>query len=746
MLKSFTKSSIAMLMALFLLPVGAKAQEAYAVAKEGTLTFYYDNNRSSRSGTTYSMPTTIDYAEWSNQYLGLDQYTTFVFDASFKDYTPTRINNLFHGCTMLTTIRGLENINLTNITDLSGLFYQCWALTSVDLSSLDTSKVTDMSDMFYQCKALTNIDLSSLDTSNVTDMSDLFLECRSLTNISLNGLDTSNVTNMSGMFRDCFSLTGINVSDFDTSNVTEMSDMFHGCDNLTSLDLSGFDTSKVTDMSGMFSTCSNLTSIDFSTFDTSNVTKMIAMFQECESLTTLDLSLFDTANVENMGWMFYSCTALKSLNLSSFDTSKVTNMYAMFAGCTSLTTIYCDNTWTCDGWSESMFNNCTALVGAVPYDASKTDVTMANPVDGYFTYVPEPEPPVAYAVSYEGTLTFYYDNLSENRLGTTYFIPNDYATPEWYKSGMDTKYVFDESFKDYTPTYIYRWFSGNTVLETIEGLEYLNTSAVTDMSELFYDCRALTSLDLTGLDTSNVTNMYGMFSGCKALTSLDLSGLDTSNVTDMAYMFTICSDLTSLDVSGFDTSNVTSMSSMFDQCSALTSLDLSGFDTSTVTDMSYMFNQCSALTSLDLTGFDTSKVTNMYAMFTTCYALTSLDLSGFDTSNVTNMNRMFSSCWELNTIYCDDTWTCDSSENMFYDCTDLVGAVPYDHSKVDVSMANPDTGYFTKTDASVTDINADESLAPAEIYNLQGIRMQAPLSDLPAGIYISGGRKVVLRR
>ena len=590
MSKSFTKSSIAMLMALFLLPVGAKAQEAYAVAKEGTLTFYYDNNRSSRSGTTYSMPTTIDYAEWSNQYLGLDQYTTFVFDASFKDYTPTRINNLFHGCTMLTTIRGLENINLTNITDLSGLFYQCWALTSVDLSSLDTS--------------------------NVTDMSDLFLECRSLTNISLNGLDTSNVTNMSGMFRDCFSLTGINVSDFDTSNVTEMSDMFHGCDNLTSLDLSGFDTSKVTDMSGMFSTCSNLTSIDFSTFDTSNVTKMIAMFQECESLTTLDLSLFDIANVENMGWMFYSCTALKSLNLSSFDTSKVTNMYAMFAGCTSLTTIYCDNTWTCDGWSESMFNNCTALVGAVPYDASKTDVSMANPVDGYFTYVPEPEPPVAYAVSYEGTLTFYYDNLSENRLGTTYFIPNDYATPEWYKSGMDTKYVFDESFKDYTPTYIYRWFSGNIVLETIEGLEYLNTSAVTDMSELFYDCRALTSLDL----------------------------------------------------------------------------------------------------------------------------------SGFDTSNVTNMNRMFSSCWELNTIYCDDTWTCDSSEGMFYDCTNLVGAVHYDHSKVDVSMANPDTGYFTRPGASVTDINADESLAPAEIYNLQGIRMQAPLSDLPAGIYISGGRKVLSRR
>ena len=107
---------------------------------------------------------------------------------------------------------------------------------------------------------------------------------------------------------------------------------------------------------------------------------------------------------------------------------------------------------------------------------------------------------------------------------------------------------------------------------------------------------------------------------------------------------------------------------------------------------------------------------------------------------------MFGYCWALNTIYCDDTWTCDSSENMFYDCVSLVGAVPFDASKVDVSMANPLTGYFTKTDASVTDINADESLAPTEIYNLQGIRMQAPLSDLPTGIYIAGGRKVLSRR
>jgi hypothetical protein len=32
---------------------------------------------------------------------------------------------------------------------------------------------------------------------------------------------------------------------------------------------------------------------------------------------------------------------------------------------------------------------------------------------------------------------------------------------------------------------------------------------------------------------------------------------------------------------------------------------------------------------------------------------------------------------------------------MFYDCTSLVGAVPFDKTKTDISMANYTTGYLT---------------------------------------------------
>ena len=111
------------------------------------------------------------------------------------------------------------------------------------------------------------------------------------------------------------------------------------------------------------------------------------------------------------------------------------------------------------------------------------------------------------------------------------------------------------------------------------------------------------------------------FKECYGLTSLDLSNFDTSAVTDMVEMFGYCRGLTSLDLSNFDTSAITSMSSMFNNCSSLTSLDLSNFNTSAVTNMNHMFSNCRSLTSLDLSSFDISKVTSKDNMFSGCTAL-----------------------------------------------------------------------------------------------------------------------------
>src|SRR5690554_1407431 len=170
----------------------------------------------------------------------------------------------------------------------------------------------------------------------------------------------------------------------------------------------------------------------------------------------------------------------------------------------------------------------------------------------------------------------------------------------------------------------------------------LNTSSVTNMTNLFRDCSSLTYVDLSGLDTSSVTNMEGMFYGCSSLTSVNLSGLDTSSVTTMSTLFLGCSSLTYVDLSGLDTSSLVRMDNLFRDCSSLTSVNLSGLDTSSATTMTSMFQGCSSLTSVDLSGFNTSSVKSMSSMFQGCSSLISVDLSSFDTSSVTNMYGMFS--------------------------------------------------------------------------------------------------------
>ena len=138
----------------------------------------------------------------------------------------------------------------------------------------------------------------------------------------------------------------------------------------------------------------------------------------------------------------------------------------------------------------------------------------------------------------------------------------------------------------------------------IDGVGCYKLKLYKDLDNNFYSFRnnTFTNLIFKDVDTSNVTNMSSMFDNCDALTSLDVSGFDTSNVTDMSTMFISCSSLNSLDLSGWNTSNVTNMSSMFNYCSSLTSLDLSGWDTSNVTNIYGMFNKCSALKTIRMIG------------------------------------------------------------------------------------------------------------------------------------------------
>ena len=99
----------------------------------------------------------------------------------------------------------ISDWDVSNVTDISGLFYACYELKSIgDLSKWDVSKVENMESVFYRCYELKSIgDLSKWDVSKVESMIGMFAHCKTLTSVGdLSNWDVSNVKYMSYMFHD----------------------------------------------------------------------------------------------------------------------------------------------------------------------------------------------------------------------------------------------------------------------------------------------------------------------------------------------------------------------------------------------------------------------------------------------------------------------------------------------------------------------------------------------------------------
>ena len=243
-----------------------------------TLTFSYGP----KPEGAYDLNVESNNPGWNAQKENIEKV---VFNASFANARPTSCYYWFCGCSKLTDIEGIENLNTENVTDMSYMFYNCRKLSSLDFSKFNTENVTDMKFMFYNCRILSSLDLSKFNTENVTNMSYMFDNCYELSSLDLSKFNTENVTNMKYMFDNCWELSSLDLSNFNTAKVEDMSYMFSDCRKLSSLDLSNFNTAKVGDMSYMFSYCSTLTTIYGSDeFVTEEVYNSQNMFLRCKNL------------------------------------------------------------------------------------------------------------------------------------------------------------------------------------------------------------------------------------------------------------------------------------------------------------------------------------------------------------------------------------------------------------------------------------------------------------------------------
>ena len=337
-------------------------------------------------------------------FLGIDDsdIKSVVFDKSFNTYAPTSLKSFFELLTGLETIKDLKYLNTENVTDMSRMFWACYALTSLDLSNFYTKVVWWMDNMFNGCSALTTIYASDkFVTDYVHYGGNVFKGC---TNLKGYDLSKTNYTyancGTEGYFTPVFEY-----AEFDggTGTLTfrhglskpeeayalnlgesEPGWLTHNKEIKEVVFDASFANARPTGCYKWFYKCTNLATIEgFENLNTENMTKMSYMFFLCRNLSSLDLTNFNTGNVTEMWGMFEGCEGLTSLDLTSFNTANVTDMNAMFRGCSTLTTIYASEKFVTDQVrGYDMFSGCTSLKG---YSNSMRDHNYANYKTGYFT-------------------------------------------------------------------------------------------------------------------------------------------------------------------------------------------------------------------------------------------------------------------------------------------------------------------------------------------------------------------------
>lgn len=253
---SYLKRVGCMLLICLLLPVGSMAKSFYAVSQDGQLlTFYYDDNKSSRPGTVYT-----SRSEWSNV---KESVTIIAFDYSVRDYRPTSCSTWFEDFEKLKSVQGLSNLNTSEVTSTTSMFADCKSLTKIDLSGLRMDNVVSMSQMFVGCSALVEVNMNfATATDNLEVLYNAFGSCSKLETLTgLDKLHTQNVTDMSYMFQECKALKTLDLSGFDGSSVKTIECMFLHCSSLQTVDLRNFDPKQLNNYTYVFNGCSDLVAI-----------------------------------------------------------------------------------------------------------------------------------------------------------------------------------------------------------------------------------------------------------------------------------------------------------------------------------------------------------------------------------------------------------------------------------------------------------------------------------------------------
>ncbi|MCR4809181.1 MAG: BspA family leucine-rich repeat surface protein [Prevotella sp.] len=508
------------LLALVTIALYASAQtkEAYAWLDKGTLKFYYDNQRSSRQGTTFDIPWVeqgySDLPGWSG-----DARVIRVEFHSLGEYPePFWAPMMFYNMPNLEYIGnngqyGLATLSNINFTYMRGMFWNCPNLKGVDgFKYLNTTNVKDLGEMFDGCESLESVDLTNLPST----------------------FNTSLVTDMDYMFADCKQLTTLDLSGFNTTKLTTTYDMFNGCSNLETIFCSNnWKKSNMGSSTDMFTGCTKLKGgVDFSPYNSNDIN----FANPTTGYFTDRSQLQPYAWIEN-GNLLWIC----------YDTKRTTRQGTTY-----------DIPWTSSLYPDWTFNNAITSVAV-----DKSFVNYREPLDGSYMFYNMSN------LNYMELDNFYKCNFTN----MSHMFDGCSSLPMLNAQYINTANVTDMSYMFYNCSslpYLFLNLSGD------EYADCFNTSNVTNMESMFEGCSSVRFINMAKFNTAKVTNMKNMFKGCgnssetTGLTSLSVSSFNTDKVIDMTGMFSNCTKLKTIYASDeWSTARVTSSANMFEDCTSL---------------------------------------------------------------------------------------------------------------------------------------------------------------------------------
>ncbi|MCW1355784.1 BspA family leucine-rich repeat surface protein [Campylobacter jejuni] len=323
----------------------------------------------------------------------------------------------------------------------------------------------------------------------------------------------------------------------------------------------------------------------------------------------INLGVIDVSEVIDFSGVFKNSTRTDFSGIEKWDVSNATNMRAMFENCTSFNQDI--SGWDVSGVYDfsSMFKGCENF----NQDISKWNTMSAYDMDYMFYKCEEFDQDLS---SWNINKVKHTQEIFKScKIKSQHQLQIKHNIPETKAELILLIRNFDISLKD------------------------IDTSNITDMSELFKNSLRR---DFVGIETWNVSNvktMRSMFQGCQEF-DRDISNWDVSRVTNMAHMFDDCTSFNQ-DISKWDVSRVTNMAGMFQGATSFNQ-PLNSWELGSLLNASSMFKNTINFNQ-PLGDWDVSGVEDMYEMFQGATSFNQ-DISGWDLKSIALKNYMFKSC------------------------------------------------------------------------------------------------------